>query len=455
MEPNVAYHNFISFTSLIIILSTVFLSSFAIIQADKFSFTAELIHIDSPNSPFFNASETTTHRLAKALQRSANRVARLNPLSNSDEGVHASIFSGDGNYLMKLLIGTPPTEIHAAIDTGSNVIWIPCINCKDCFNQSSSIFNPLASSTYQDAPCDSYQCETTSSSCQSDNVCLYSCDEKHQLNCPNGRIAVDTMTLTSSDGRPFPLPYSDFVCGNSIYKTFAGVGVIGLGRGALSLTSKLYHLSDGKFSYCLADYYSKQPSKINFGLQSFISDDDLEVVSTTLGHHRHSGKYYVTLEGISVGEKRQDLYYVDDPFAPPVGNMLIDSGTMFTLLPKDFYDYLWSTVSYAIPENPQNHPHNSRFPFSMDNTLKLSPCFWYYPELKFPKITIHFTDADVELSDDNSFIRVAEDVVCFAFAATQPGQSTVYGSWQQMNFILGYDLKRGTVSFKRTDCSKL
>ncbi|KAK6243643.1 hypothetical protein QUC31_010052 [Theobroma cacao] len=52
-------------------------------------------------------------------------------------------------YLMNISIGTPPFEILAITDTGSDLTWTQCEPCPECYKQDAPLFNPKSSSTYK------------------------------------------------------------------------------------------------------------------------------------------------------------------------------------------------------------------------------------------------------------------------------------------------------------------
>ena len=52
----------------------------------KLGFSADLIHRDSPKSPFYNPTETSAQRLRNAVHRSVNRVVHFNV---KDESVNS------------------------------------------------------------------------------------------------------------------------------------------------------------------------------------------------------------------------------------------------------------------------------------------------------------------------------------------------------------------------------
>ena len=85
----------------------------------------DLIYRDSLDSPFYNAFETHSQRVAKALRRSINRDNHFKPSSSvSPNLAQTDIISNSGEYLMKYSVGTPPVAILGVADTGSDLIWL-------------------------------------------------------------------------------------------------------------------------------------------------------------------------------------------------------------------------------------------------------------------------------------------------------------------------------------------
>ncbi|KAM7280153.1 hypothetical protein ACFE04_007287 [Oxalis oulophora] len=74
--------------------------------------------------------------------------------------------------------------------------------------------------------------------------------------------------------------------------------------------------------------------------------------------------------------------------------------------------------------------------------------------LKLPSVTIHFSGADLKLKSYNSFVQNSETSFCFAFKGSTSSDGQIYGNLAQVNFLVGHDLIRKTVSFKPTDCTK-
>ncbi|XP_050221372.1 aspartic proteinase CDR1-like [Mercurialis annua] len=428
--------------ALSIIFLTISLSGFSLVQAEKISFTSELIHRDSPNSPFFNASETYATRLAKAVQRSADRASQLSSLlSNSITAAEFSAAIVNGDFLMRISIGRPPTELLVNVATGSDLVWIPCLSLRSCTqNCNLRFFDSTKSSTYENVPCDSYRCRiTTGTACQISN-CVLSCNSRYPESCPDGNVAMDTLTLNSTTGQAFMFPNTGFVCGNLIAGDYPGIGMLGLGRGSLSLLSRINHLIDGKFAHCIVPYSSEQTSKIRFGEKAAVSGNGM--FSTPLITNRGLQSYNLNIYGMSVGnESVVTGGYGSYDYLNGLG---IDSGTMFTSFPNFIYSEIESRVRYAMQQEPLNQ----------DPTRRLRLCYRYTPEFNPPIIRMFLQGGIVELSGYNSFIRMGEDTICLAFAISDSDHDAVLGYWQMTNFLIGYDLDESYLSFKKTDCTK-
>eukprot|EP00257_Ricinus_communis_P007479 XP_002523989.2 aspartic proteinase CDR1 [Ricinus communis] len=446
MTVVVTFHTLLFF-ALLIILSIATLSAFAHVKADNFGFTAELIRRDSPNSPFYNALEAAATRSTNASQHYDAQIGRFNLMSDSYYASQSELNFSKGNYLIKISVGTPPAEILALADITGDLTWLPCKTCQDCTKDGFTFF-PSESSTYTSAACESYQCQITNGAVCQTKMCIYLCGPlpQQRSSCTNkGLVAMDTISFHSSSGQALSYPNTNFICGTFIDNWhYIGAGIVGLGRGLFSMTSQMKHLINGTFSQCLVPYSSKQSSKINFGLKGVVSGEG--VVSTPIADDGESGAYFLFLEAMSVGGNR----VANNFYSAPKSNIYIDWRTTFTSLPHDFYENVEAEVRKAINLTPINY----------NNERKLSLCYKSESDHDFdaPPITMHFTNADVQLSPLNTFVRMDWNVVCFAFLdgtfnATKRITHAVYGSWQQMNFIVGYDLKSSTVSFKQADCT--
>ncbi|GKV13489.1 hypothetical protein SLEP1_g24491 [Rubroshorea leprosula] len=454
MAASVNHQSLLSFLSVTIIIFILGLTGFSFTRAQTRGFSAELIHRDSPKSPFYNPSEVHSERLSKAFHRSIARVSHFKspPVFSKNLPESNVMYGGGGEYIMNISIGTPSVEIVAIADTGSDLIWTQCKPCSQCIRSNAPLFDPDASSTYKPLSCFSFLCKiiepsTARTSCPAkpgDNTCLYSYG--YGSGFSSGDLATETLTLSSELGSPVILRKTYIGCGRDDRGTFNPVesGIIGLGGGALSLVSQLGTSIAGKFSYCLVPSYAKPntSSKIHFGKNAVVSG--LSVVSTPLLKKYPQARntfYILNLQAISVDDLR--INFTGSIIETTLeGNfIIIDSGTPLTILPSAFYTKLESLVAGKIRAKQVSDPNQD---FNL--------CYEIKSDFKVPRITVHFDGADVDLAPLNAFISVSEKVLCFAFAPDDGGMA-IYGNIAQTNFLIGYDTVKQTLSFKPSDCS--
>ncbi|KVI00579.1 probable aspartic protease At2g35615 [Cynara cardunculus var. scolymus] len=405
------------------------------------TFVVDLIHHDSIQSPFYDYGMTFSQRLSRALQRSFNNAKRFESNSLTYQ---TQIIPDQAEFLMNISFGNPSHQVLAIADTGSDLPWIQCKPCIQCYKHTGSIFNPKLSSTYKALGCKSETCKTISlfdNNCSSTKNCQFTLsygDGSYSV----GDVATETIKLGGQ-------PLQDIVFGCSfrnggVFRETWG-GIIGLGGGDFSLVSQISTLVTPEFSYCLIpfptdDHLSKLSSKLIFGDISSGS----QAVSTPLVPKWPRTFYYVTLEGITVGDRR--LKYSDS--TNPLkrmhkGNMIVDSGTMLTMLPTKLYE----KVETAIKENLTD------VRTVKDPQKQLSLCYRAKRVKHAPEITMHFEGADVPLLRYNVFVMVSKRIMCLAMAPSS--DNAIFGNLAQSNFLVGYDLGKRSLSFRRTDCTGL
>ncbi|KAK7343138.1 hypothetical protein VNO80_26101 [Phaseolus coccineus] len=413
------------------------------LEALNGGFSVEMIHRDSPKSPFYNSTETQFQRISNALSRSIIRVNHFNKSFVSANTPQAPVTSAQGEYLMSYSVGTPPLQVYGFVDTGSEITWLQCQPCQTCFKQTSPIFDPSKSKTYKTIGCTTDTCRSVlGSSCPSrTSNCKYTI-RYGDGSYSQGDLSFETLTLASTNGSPVKIPGFAIGCGHRNYLYFkrGGSSIVGLGRAQVSFVNQLGPSIGGKFSYCLVPIRSPPSisSKLNFGNAAVVSGRG--TVSTPLYSLFGEPFYYLNLEAISVGSTRIEVgSYTPRPGGK--GNIIIDSGNTLTFLPLDVYSKLESIVANDVKMTPAKDP-----------SQLLSLCYKVFDRPYVPVITAHFTGADVILYDSNTFLEVADRVVCLAFLPTH--SRAVFGNLAQQNMLVGYDLQKNTVSFKLADCTK-
>ncbi|KAF3948787.1 hypothetical protein CMV_025258 [Castanea mollissima] len=69
-------------------------------------------------------------------------------------------------------VGKPSKPFYMVLDTGSDVNWLQCQPCSDCYQQSDPIFNPSDSVSYNPLSCASSQCSLLDRGYTDDSVCV-------------------------------------------------------------------------------------------------------------------------------------------------------------------------------------------------------------------------------------------------------------------------------------------
>ncbi|ERN14095.1 aspartyl protease family protein 2 [Amborella trichopoda] len=346
---------------------------------------------------------------------------------------------GSGEYFARVKVGTPPQPMYMVLDTGSDLAWLQCTPCRHCYRQVGPIFNPSSSSSYSTLPCAAPLCRRLEiRACDRRHQCLY------QVSYGDGSFTVgDFSTETLSFGRT-ALPHVALGCGHDNEGLFIGAaGLLGLGRGSLSLPSQFSQRSIHGFSYCLTDRSSPSPGSLSFGN---LPNPSTTVFTTMIKNPKLDTFYYLGLVGISVGGARlpisSSLFRLD-----PTGNggVIVDSGTSVTRLVSSAYD----VVRDAFRAGATGLPLADSFSL-FDTCYNLGG----RDVVKVPTMVFHFDGgADLSLPASNYLIPVNnQGVFCFAFAGTRSGLSII-GNIQQQGFSVVFDGKNSRIGFVPKGCA--
>ncbi|OEL28781.1 Aspartic proteinase nepenthesin-1 [Dichanthelium oligosanthes] len=410
----------------------------------------ELTHVDARGGLLAAAD-----RVRRAAERSHRRVNGLlaavtAPSASSDGGgdgaatAAASVHASTATYLVDLTIGTPPLPLTAVLDTGSDLIWTQCdAPCQRCFPQPTPLYAPARSATYANVSCDSKLCEALpsprSSRCSEPSCAYYF--SYGDGSSTDGVLATDAFTFVSGA----TVHGLAFGCGtDNLGGTDNSSGLVGMGRGPLSLVSQL---GVTRFSYCFTPFNDTTTSSPLFlGASASLSPaaQSTPFMPNPTGPRRGS-YYYLSLEGITVGDT---LLPIDPAVfqltASGRGGLIIDSGTTFTALEERAFVVLARAVAARVA-----------LPLASGAHLGLSLCF-AAPEgrgpeaVTVPRLVLHFDGADMELPRGSVVVedRVA-GVACLGMVSAR-GMS-VLGSMQQQNMHILYDIGMGVLSFEPAD----
>ncbi|KAH0436146.1 hypothetical protein IEQ34_026466 [Dendrobium chrysotoxum] len=401
------------------------------LQHNSSGFRLPLHHPQSPCSPAPRSSDLPFSDILHHDSSRVNSLLHRVTTSAASVPLFKGTALGDGNYVARINIGTPPKPYTVDIDTGSSLSWLQCLPCKTCHRQLDPIFNPAASSTYHTIPCSAAYCSTLSSAtsnpsgCDSSRTCIYEAsygDGSFSF----GYLSQDTLSLSRSVAA---IPKFIFGCGQDNEGLYGeSAGIIGLAKNSISLFSQLSPKFGSSFSYCLSS-----PSAT--GYLSFGGYNPGKFVFTPMVKSSADESLY-SLKLSSIAVVRQSIALSEE--SPSI----IDSGTVITRLPLEVYSAVSAAVVRAIGGKVARAPAYSIF----DTCYKGSAAEVPTPEVAF----VFGGGAVVRLPGSNVMIDVDSGVTCLAFSEARG--ATIIGNWQQKTFDIVYDVGKGRIGFAAGGC---
>ncbi|CAA7391448.1 unnamed protein product [Spirodela intermedia] len=256
-------------------------------------------------------------------------------------------------YYAEVSVGTPGVSFLVALDTGSDLFWLPC-DCKSCAPTSSqsyglgrnsnfSIYSPRNSSTSKRLPCRSSFCENKIQ-CSvegSTSVCPYSITYVTANTSTSGILVQDVLHLITDDYCRNAVQARIILgCGQTqtgaFLKYAAPNGLFGLGLKANSVPSILSRagITSDSFSMCFG---KNGVGRIRFGDKG--SSDQLQTPFIT-HRSRAKPKYDVNVTSMRV----------ETSSAPGSFIALVDSGTSFTSLADPAYTILAESFNSMVQD---------------------------------------------------------------------------------------------------------
>ncbi|KAL0455898.1 UNVERIFIED_CONTAM: Aspartyl protease AED3 [Sesamum latifolium] len=296
--------------------------------------TLQVIHVNSPCSPL--RPKTPLSWEASLLQMQSSDKARLQYLSSLLVAGRSIVPIASGRaitqnptYIVRAKIGTPAQTLLMAVDTSNDAAWVPCTGCVGCSPPRSTPPAPPPLVPWPAAPHSATRGSVPNPSCGG-TTCGFN------LTYGGSAIAAglvqDNITLATDSVAGFTFGCIQTATGTSL----PAQGLLGLGRGSLSLLSQTSSLYQSTFSYCLPSYKSANFS----GSLRLGPNSQPQRIRTTplLKNPRRSSFYYVNLVGIKVGRRGVNIPPSAFAFDPNTGaGTVFDSGTVFTILVKTAY----------------------------------------------------------------------------------------------------------------------
>ncbi|KAF5794524.1 putative nepenthesin [Helianthus annuus] len=357
------------------------------------------------------------------------KYTSTNPLTNDPSAslVKSPLKASRDVYSMNLAIGTPPVSFSAMMDTGSDLIWT---KCKTRGSGSARSFDPSESKTFS----------------QVDKSCtelkLDGCNQNYaDGNSVSVSLGQETLKVGDENFKNVT-----FACGTPD-KDIPYDGILGMGRGDLSLVSQL---KESVFLYCLGSRFEPKTSSVLL-TGSKATSQNINTQTTPLLKQDGKSYYYVSLEGISVGKTKLAVTKSDFAISSydGSGGMIIDSGTTFTYLEKGIVNM----ISDEFIKQTKLVKHGNHNPY-----MGLEHCFKPPGNVHVPNVVFHFEGADWVLQRQNYiYEKNGKNVACLAFIANNEDYDhvSIFGNMNQQNMMVVYDLDNNNLSFKPADCKNL
>lgn len=369
------------------------------------------------------------------------------------EGSDTASFGNDFGWLHYtwIDIGTPNVSFLVALDTGSDLLWVPC-DCVKCAPLSATYYSntldrdlneysPSGSNTSKHVSCSHELC-TASPNCKSPKQpCPYTVDYFSENTSTSGLLVEDILHLVSGgDDASNNSIRAPVIIGCGMKQSggyldgIAPDGLMGLGLGEISVPTFLAKagLTANSFSICIDDEGS---GRIFFGDQG----PNTQQSTSFLPSNGNYETYIVGVESCCIGNSclKQTSF-----------RALVDSGTSFTFLPEEVYDKIAvefdkrvnaTIASYA--ESPWKYCYNT-------SSQEFS---------KVPSVTLMFLANNSFVVHDPVFpLYVDQGVVVFCLAI-QPADGDI-GTIGQ-NFMTGYrtvfDRENMKLGWSRSKCQDL
>ncbi|KAL3655146.1 hypothetical protein CASFOL_000932 [Castilleja foliolosa] len=375
----------------------------------------------------------TSLTLSRLKRDEAHVHSRYHP-KNLESPVISGLSQGSGEYFARIGVGRPAKKFSMVIDSGSDLNWLQCKPCFDCYNQSDPIFNPSTSSTYKPLPCNSNECKSLQDSACRIDSCLYQIsygDNSYTV----GNLATETISFGSSGN----VPNVAIGCGHNNEGLFSGAaGLLGLGGGPLSLPSQIKAKS---FSYCLVNRDSSLSSTLDFNS----AQPNDSVLAPLLINRFVKTFRYVHLTGISVGGRAVNIPpYMFELGRDGRGGVIIDSGTAVTRFRVEVYELFRD----AFVSMTRGLPLADGFSL-FDTCYDLSTM----ARVTVPTVSFRFSRGKtLPLQPSNYLIPVDNaGKFCFAFAGMS-GSMSIIGNVQQQGIRVSYDLANNFIAFSPNKC---
>ncbi|KAL4186080.1 hypothetical protein AMTRI_Chr09g12430 [Amborella trichopoda] len=404
----------------------------------------KLLHRDSfkPTN-----SSSHKHRFESRMRRDLLRVAALAKklglesaykLTDFGAEVVSGMEQGSGEYFVRIGVGSPARDQFMVIDTGSDIVWVQCRPCLQCYQQADPVFDPAASETFAGVSCTSSVCSRLENSGCGAGRCRYEVSYGDG-SYTKGTLALETLTFQATTVRNVAMG-----CGHKNHGLFIGAaGLLGLGGGSMSFNGQLGGQMGGAFGYCLVSRGATSGStgELVFGKGAMPLG---AVQAPMLRDLRAPTFYFVGLAGLAVGSWQLPLSKNIFGQSDSVKGMILDSGTAVTRLPTVAYEALrdaFVSATQALPRAPAQSIFDTCYDLRGLEMVTVPTVSFYFAG--GPILTLPAGNYMIPVDDGGTF--------CLALAPSVSGIS-IFGNIQQEGIQISFDSENGLIGFGPNTC---
>ena len=417
-------------------------------DGDEKNWTMKVLHREQLFSG--NSGDDRRRRLDRRLKRDAVRAASLvRRLASAGGGgggygvddfgtdVVSGMDQGSGEYFVRIGVGSPPRNQYVVIDSGSDIVWVQCQPCSQCYRQSDPVFDPADSASFAGVSCGSSVCGRLENSGCHAGRCRYEVSYGDG-SYTKGTLALETLTFGRTAVRSVAIG-----CGHRNRGMFVGAaGLLGLGGGSMSFIGQLGGQTGGAFSYCLVSRGTESVGSLVFGRAALPTG---AAWVPLVRNPRAPSFYYIGLAGLGVGGIRvpipEDVFRLTELGD---GGVVMDTGTAVTRLPLLAYQAFrdaFTTQTANLPRAP--------------GVAIFDTCYnlFGFVSVRVPTISFFFSGGPILTLPARNFLIPMDDAgtFCFAFAPSSSGLSII-GNIQQEGIQISFDGANGFVGFGPNIC---
>ncbi|XVF29328.1 hypothetical protein REPUB_Repub15cG0111200 [Reevesia pubescens] len=364
---------------------------------------------------------------------------------------------GLGLYYAKIGIGTPAKDYYVQVDTGSDIMWVNCIQCKECPKRSSlgidlTLYNIKDSATGKLVSCDQEFCYAINGGPLAGCTANMSCPYLEIYGDGSSTAGYFVKDIVLYDGVSGDLETSAangsviFGCGATQSGNLdssneeALDGILGFGKSNSSMISQL--ASSGKvknmFAHCLDGVNGGGIFAIGHVVQPKVN------MTPLVPNQPH---YNVNMTAVQVGH--DFLNFTTDVFeSGDRKGTIIDSGTTLAYLPEMVYEPL---VSKILSQQPHLKLQTVRDDYT---------CFQYSESLDeaFPNVTFHFENSVILKVYPHEYLFPYNGLWCIGWQnsgmqSRDQKNMTLLGDLVLSNKLVLYDLENQVIGWTEYNCS--